>query len=341
MDDILTLEQALALVQHTLVAAGTTPANAAIVADALVAAEAEGLAGHGLSRVPFYAEQVKNGKLDGRATPEVQSDRPGAVRVDACNGFAFPAIRAGIEKGLTLIDEGSSVVGIAVTRSHHAGALGYHVEQVAARGYLGIGFANSPSAMAPWGGQRGTLGTNPIAFACPRQSAPPLVIDLSLSKVARGKVVVAAKSGAPIPEGWALDRDGGPTTDAAAALQGTMIPIGGAKGASLALMVEILSAALTGAHFAFQASSFLQPEGPPPGVGQFFLIISPDAFATGFTARLEVLLTEINNQPGTRLPGARRLARYATARQQGIDIAPALHRELLELAGQNARSGPH
>jgi len=115
-----------------------------------------------------------------------------------------------------------------------------------------------------------------------------------------------------------------------------MIPIGGAKGASLALMVEILSAALTGAHFAFQASSFLNPEGPPPGVGQFFLIISPDAFATGFTGRLEILLAEISKQPGTRLPGARRLGRRAAARQQGIGIAPALHQKLLELAAQEA-----
>ena len=126
---------------------------------------------------------------------------------------------------------------------------------------------NSPKAIAPWGGREGLFGTNPIAFAAPRRAAEPLLIDLSLSKVARGKVMVAAKNGTPIPEGWALDKEGRPTTDAKAALEGTMIPIGDAKGAALVLMVEVLAAALTGANYGFEASSFFTADGPPPGGG--------------------------------------------------------------------------
>ena len=143
----------------------------------------------------------------------------------------------------------------------------------AEHGLIGLIFGNSPKAIAPWGGNRGVFGTNPIAFATPRKTEPPLVIDLSLSKVARGKVMTASESGDAIPEGWALDVEGRPTTDPKAALEGTMLPMGDAKGAALVLMVEILSAALTNANFGFEASSFFSPEGPPPGVGQLLLVL--------------------------------------------------------------------
>jgi len=130
-------------------------------------------------------------------------------------------------------------------------------------GLLALGSTNTPAAMAPWGGRQATFGTNPISFACPRQNHAPLVVDLSLSKVARGKIMLAEKRGEVIPDAWALDRNGRSTTNPKEALAGTMLPIGEAKGAALAFMVEILSAALTSSNFAFQASSFFTPEGLP------------------------------------------------------------------------------
>ena len=191
--------------------------------------------------------------------------------------------------------------------------------------------------MAPWGGSQGTFGTNPIAFACPREAAPPLVIDLSLSEVARGKVMQAAKAGSPIPEGWALDAEGRPTTDPQAALAGTMLPLGGAKGAALALMVEILTGALTGSNLAFEASSFFEAGGPPPRIGQSLLLLDPVVFAgEGFGRRVETLLAAIAAQPGTRLPGERRLAARARARAEGVEIPDALHADLLARAGTAA-----
>jgi (2R)-3-sulfolactate dehydrogenase (NADP+) len=324
----ISIEELRELATQVLVKANTSPENARLVAEALVAADADGLSSHGVSRIPFYADQALSGKVDGQATPQLQVTAAAAIRVDAKDGFAFPAIKLGLERALTVIAD-TGVVGVAVANSHHCGALGYHVEQVAARGQIALCFSNTPSAMAPWGGHKGTFGTNPIAFACPRRHRAPLVIDLSLSKVARGKIMVAQQKGEPIPAGWALDAHGKATTDADAAMAGTMVPSGDAKGAALALMVEILAAALTGANFAYQASSFFTAEGPPPRIGQYFILVNPGAFAgDGFLARIEQLLGEILGQQGTRLPGDRRLAQREQARKQGISLPPTLYQEL-------------
>ncbi|HEX5080116.1 MAG TPA: Ldh family oxidoreductase, partial [Geminicoccaceae bacterium] len=205
---------------------------------------------------------------------------------------------------------------------------------LAERGLIGLIMGNSPGGIAPWGGRRALLGTNPIAFACPRRAAPPLVIDVSLAKVARGKVMLAAQRGEAIADDWALDAEGRPTTDPQAALAGTMLPLGGAKGAALALMVEVLAAALTGAHFAAEASSFFDDRGPPPGVGQFLIALDPGPFSDGtFADRLEVLLGAIEAEPGARLPGARRLALRRKAAADGIEVPAALLGRLRELAG--------
>lgn len=335
MTKTVSMDELLALAHDALVAANTSPENAAIVAEALVAADAEGLSGHGVSRVPFYADQALSGKVDGRAIPVVRVTASGAVHVDARDGFAFPAIRAGLDRALELVGD-AGTVSVAITNSHHSGASGYHVEHVANRGCVALGFTNSPSAVAPWGGHKGTFGTNPIAFACPRKDHPPLVIDLSLSKVARGKIMVAAQKGESIPLGWALDAEGQPTTDANAAMAGTMVPIGEAKGAALAMMVEILTAALTGAHFAYEASSFFTAEGSPPRIGQFFIVIDPRVFAgAGFTARVEELIAEICAQEGTRLPGDRRLAQRAKSRNKGIVVTDSLYQDLVRRAGHD------
>lgn len=333
MSNIVSIEELRELATRALMKANTSPENARLVAEALVAADTDGLSSHGVSRIPFYADQALSGKVNGQATPQLHTTGAAAIRVDAKDGFAYPAIRLGLERALTLV-AGTGIIGVAITNSHHCGALGYHVEQVAMNGYIALGFSNTPSAMAPWGGHKGTFGTNPIAFACPRRSHAPLVIDLSLSKVARGKIMVAQQKGEPIPVGWALDQQGKATTDANAAMAGTMVPLGDAKGAALALMVEILTAALTGANFAYQASSFFTAEGPAPRIGQYFILINPTAFAgEGFLTRVEELLGEILGQQGTRLPGDRRLAQREKSRSRGVSLSPALYQELQRRAG--------
>lgn len=193
-------------------------------------------------------------------------------------------------------------------------------------------FANAPAAMAPWGGAEPVFGTNPIAFAAPRRDAPPLIIDLSLSKVARGKIMAASKAGEPIPEGWALDRNGNPTTDAKAALAGTMVPAGEAKGATLAFMVEILAATLTGANHSFEASSFFDADGPAPGVGQTIIAFSPqEANGRAFADRIEALIGTVLAQDGVRLPGARTRAHRAEAERNGLVVPSRIHSEITAL----------
>jgi (2R)-3-sulfolactate dehydrogenase (NADP+) len=312
---------------RVLVAAGTSPENAEIVAAALVAADIDGIPTHGVWRLPSYADQVRSGKVDGKAVPDVTRPASGLVRVDAKCGFAFPAI----ERGLEAADDGvgaSGIVGVAIGNSHHCGVAGHHVERLAEKQLIGLLFANTPAAIAAAGGRRALFGTNPIAAAFPRREKPPLVVDLSMSVVARAKVATAAQRGEPIPEGWALDAEGRTTADAKAALGGTMLPIGGAKGAALALVVELLATALVGAAFGWEASSFLDAEGPPPRVGQFFLVIDPSAFGTHVLDRIEALCETVLAEPGTRLPGDRRLGTRARLAREGIPVPDALMQEL-------------
>ncbi len=331
---ILALDRLRDLAAEVLEASRTSPANAVIVAEALVAADADGIPSHGVARLPAYAEQAMSGKVDGFADPHVEQTAAAALRVDARDGFAFPAIRLGLTHALDVVAR-TGVVAVAVTRSHHFGEAGLHVEAAARAGFVALAFGNSPAAIAPWGGSRPVFGTNPIAFACPRRAGDPLIVDLSLSRTARGKIALAARRGEPIPAGWALDAAGQPTTDAAAALGGTLLPIEGPKGAALALIVELLAAALTGSHFGFEAGSFFDAHGAPPRVGQLFLVLDPSALgAAGFVDRVETLVAAMVDQPNVRLPGDRRLAARRAARRDGIDVPDGLYEDLRRRAAR-------
>ena len=324
----LTLAEAEDRVAHALVRCRTSAGNARTVARALVAAEADGLKGHGLSRVPTYAAQAKAGKVDGFATPVVTRPRPAVLAIDAAHGFAYPALDQAVA-GLPEVAREQGVAAAPIRRSHHCGAAGHPVERLAETGLVALLFANTPAAMAPWGGAQALLGTNPIAFACPLPGREPIVVDLSLSKVARGNILAAKQRGEPIPEGWALDEAGQPTTDPDAALRGTMLPLGDAKGTALALMVELLAAGLTGATFAADASSFLDAKGPPPGTGQLIVAFDPAALGgADATGRFAALAAAIEAQAGARLPGARRLEARRRARTDGIALSDTLFAEI-------------
>ena len=224
-------------------ASGASPAMASATARALAAAEMDGIASHGASRIPQYCGHLRNGRATGSAIPVVARGSKAAALVDARQGLAFEACALAVREAIARAKE-FGVAYVAVTNSNHFGVAAYHLEAMTQAGLVGLGFGNSPAAMPAWGGTRALLGTNPIAAAFPRRGAEPLVIDLSLSAVARGKIMVAARDGKPIPEGWAIDKDGKPTTDARAALDGSMLPAGGVKGAMLALTVELLVCAL-------------------------------------------------------------------------------------------------
>jgi (2R)-3-sulfolactate dehydrogenase (NADP+) len=313
-DTIISLSDLKALVQAALVANRTSAAAAASVADALVMAEADGQPGHGVSRVPAYAAQSANGKVDGAAVAEVHKVAGGVLRVDARGGFAFPAIDAALQP-LAELAGTQGIAMAAVHRSHHCGVLGWHVERLAARGLVALMVANSPGAMAPWGGRKALFGTNPIAFAAPVPGRDPVVIDLSLSKVARGKIMLAAQKGEGIPGDWALDAAGRPTTDAKAALAGTLLPMADAKGAALAMAIEILAAAVPGALFAYEAPSFLDDKGANPAVGQCIIAIQARAASGGaYGDRIAALVREVAADGEARIPGGRRFESQAQGR---------------------------
>ncbi len=314
--ETLSLDAARALIASALTANGVPDPVARSVATALVAAEAEGQVGHGFSRLEDYVAQVRTGKIKASAEPVLTETSTTGLLIDAGHGFAFPALDVAVARGAKVAFAHGAAT-MAITRSHHCGALSVQVDRIARQGLVGVMMANTPSAIAPWGSGTPIFGTNPIAFAAPRAGRDPLAIDLSLSRVARGKVMHAKKSGQPIPEGWALDRDGNPTTDPEAALAGSMVPIGGAKGTALALMVEIFASVMTAANPSYAASSFFAAEGPPPGVGQFLMAFQP---SVGFGDRLEALLSEIEALEGTRLPGARRAKAIADAEINGIAV---------------------
>lgn len=335
----LTLAEAEALCARALIASNTSEANAALTARALVAAEADGQRGHGLSRIPSYAAQARSGKVDGHAKPLLEQITPALIRVDARSGFAFPAIDLVCER-LPGMARDFGVAAAGIHHSHHLGQAGAHAERLANEGLVALVFSNTPKAISFWGGQKPMMGTNPIAFAVPRSGHEPLVIDMSLSKVARGKIMAAQRAGESIPNSWALDAAGQPTTDADAAMQGSMLPIGDAKGAALVLMVEILSAALTGSHFGYEASSFFDGEGKSPNVGHLLIAIDPEmASGGGFANRLADILGELDGTNGARLPGSSRLAKRARAVSEGLEIAPALYADITAIIGAGEKRG--
>ena len=300
-------KEAWDLAFNALVNNKTSESNAKEVADALISAEFDGQSGHGLSRIPSYVEQLTSGKVNGNEAPLMLSSNGSVIRIDANNGFAYPAISLAL-KEISSTCKKFGIAAASISRSHHFGQAGRHVEILAENGLIGLMFGNTPKAIPPWGGTKALFGTNPIAFSTPRDHEPPLVIDMSLSKVARGKVMVANQQNEKIPEGWAIDSDGKPTTDPKKALAGAMLPIGDAKGSALALMVEILAAGLTGSNFGFEASSFLNAEGDSPGVGQLIIAIDPSFFSgERFSERTETIVDAILEQPATRLPGNTRL----------------------------------
>lgn len=329
----LSLDQLRELARGALARAGADPVMASTTAEALIYAEARGLASHGLSRVAQYIAHLSNRRADGRAQPRIVASRGGAVLISAAAGLAYPACALAITEAIARARE-FGVALASVTDSHHYGVAAFHLAPVADAGMVGVALSNSPSAMPVAGGKRPLLGTNPIAAVFPRRSEAALQIDLSLSEVARGKLMVAAKEGRPIPLGWALDADGNPTTDPRAGLEGSMLAMGGTKGAMLALVVELLVTSLSGAALGFEASSFFVDEGNRPRLGHAFLVIDPDALGGRdvYDERIETLIAAMTAEKSVRLPGARREALALTAAAEGIDISPQLHDQLVTLA---------
>jgi len=314
------------LARKALLRAGAHDEMAETAAQHLVRAEEQGLPTHGMSRVPFYCSMLRSGRADGKARPSMAADKAAVCLIDNADGLPYESAAWAIEEVIQRARRNG--IGFAgIRNSAHVGVLGIHLLKVAEANMVGVAFTNSPAAIPAWGGKKALFGTDPVAFAFPRKGAQPIVVDLALTTVTRGKIMVAMQKGEKIPEGWALDRHGKPTTDPKEAIErGTLFPIGGTKGAMLALAFELVCAALTGAAIGPEADSFFSEQGNKPRIGQVFLAIDPGALAgmEKYFERVETVVRCMLADEGVRLPGAKRFASEKKLQREGIEVADDL-----------------
>lgn len=305
---------------------GAAPAQAVDLARAVAWAEARGNRICGLYYLESYCQQLTSGRVDGRAEPEVTRPRPGTVRVDARFGFAQTAFARALPEALAAARECGTAV-LAVSHAHTCTALGYFTEQAAQAGVLCFGATNASPIVAPPGGKRRVIGTNPVAFAVPDGAGGlAMSFDQSTTAVALGKITMAKAAGEKIPMGWALDAEGKPTTDPEAALAGSLASAGGYKGWGFGLMAELLAAAMTGSTLSQDVKPLKAPEGAPHDLGQFYILIDPGTEPT-FFERLARLAEAVMADGAGRIPGQRK------AVMDVVDVPEALVAQLEALAG--------
>lgn len=275
------------------------------VAKAVRRAEETGNVICGLYYLESYCLQLTSGRVKGQVEPEVSTPKPASVKSDAKFGFA----QAAFARGLPVAIEAAKTNGtasFAVANAHTCTSLGFFTEQIAAQGLIGIGFTNASPVVAPPGGNKAVIGTNPIAMSVPGQGAPAMHFDFSTSAVALGKITMAKAAGEDIPLGWAVDAEGNATTDPTAALGGALVSVGGYKGWGFGLMAEVLAAGMTGSVNSLNVSGLKLPDGPPHGLGQFYLLLDPGTYTDAFVDRFATVADAVAQQEGARIPGAQR-----------------------------------
>ncbi|SDW51525.1 delta1-piperideine-2-carboxylate reductase [Pseudomonas syringae] len=330
----LSFQQLTALLRQIFLTHGTSPDVADVLAENCASAQRDGAHSHGIFRMPGYVSSLASGWVDGKAVPVVEDVGAAFVRVDACNGFAQPALAA--SRSL-LIDKARSagIAILAIRSSHHFAALWPDVEPFAEQGLVALSMVNSMTCVVPHGASRPLFGTNPIAFAAPRAGGEPIVFDLATSAIAHGDVQIAAREGRSLPTGMGVDRDGQPTEDPRAILDGgALLPFGVHKGSALSMMVELLAAGLTGGNFSFEFDWSKHPGAQTPWTGQLVIVIDPDkGSGQPFAQRSEELVRQLHGAGQQRLPGERRYSERARSMAQGITIAQHDFERLQALAG--------
>jgi len=321
---ILTLEQVDDLARRALAACGASGQQLELAVQSVVDAECDGIRTVGLGYLPLYCGHLQVGKINREAQPSHAKIAPSALRSLADSGFAHAAF-AEAEADFYALASQQGIAALSIVDSYSAGVVGWFVQRMAGAGLIGLGFANSPSSVAPAPGASPFFGTNPMAFAIPRVDKDPLIADMATSQVALVTIKKAAAEGRSIPVGWGYDKDGNDTTDAAAVVNGgALAPAGGYKGMLLGLLVDLLGGILSGPHCSFQAPVFKNNTGGEPKVGQFFIAISPGGLTPGgnsaYGERLEIMLAALANEPGVRLPGARRHEFRLRAETEGVEV---------------------
>ena len=330
MDTELSQDQALELAVKKLTAAGASKENALPLAKGIIQAELDGIKSHGFHYLPIYCLHLSCNKVKGDASPKSNHKSNVALSVDADNGFAHRAISIGFEDLVPAAKE-NGIASLGISNSYNCGVLGYHTKKLAQEKLIGIGFTNAPASIAPLGGIKPVIGTNPFSVAIYNHGSVKILIDQSASVVAKSEIAVRSKSGEAIPTGWAFGPDGNDTTDPSVALKGTMAPSGGYKGFGVGLFVEIMAACLTGSSLGIEASSFADDTGGPPGTGQFFIAINPDMFSTDFESKISSLINAVEAQENARLPGSKRMSNAEENSNAAITIKEELYNKILSI----------
>ena len=291
--------------QAALLKHGAGQGQAEAVAKAVARAEALGNIICGLYYLESYCTQLTSGRVDGTVEPLVTTPRPGSVMSDARFGFAQPAFAAALPTALDAARV-NGVATLSIAHSHTCTSLGYFTEQIGEAGLIGLGFTNASPIVAPPGGNKAVIGTNPFAMSVPGNGELAMHFDFSTSAVALGKITMAKAAGESIPLGWAVDADGNPTTDPEAALKGALVSAGGYKGWGFGLMVELLAAGMTGSVNSLDVKGLKLPDGKPHDLGQFYILIDPTTHGDHFADRFARVADAVAAQEGARIPGANR-----------------------------------
>lgn len=333
MSMVIKFDDLISLTARALTLQGMSARNAQIVAYSIVASDRDGSPTRGVLRLPDYISSLQSGWVDGNAVPQVERAASAVLRVDACNGFAQVALDAARDQIVALANQNGVGV-LSIYNSHHYTSLYPDIEPLAERGLIALAFVNSRSYIVPSGGATKLFGTNPMAFACPREGAAPLIWDQSSSVMSRGDVQFAARMGRSLPAGVGLDASGQPTVDPHAVLAGgAFLPFGGHKGSLIAMMVELMAAAATGGRFGFEDEASKFPGATTSHAGELIIAIDPARTAgRDFSERVEALLQRIVKNGHARLPGDRRNAARFMAMRDGIVLDDDVYKLLHQLA---------
>jgi len=328
----MTLAEAHSLALNCLLANGLDKINATAIADRMIEAEADICHSHGLFRLPWYVSGVTSGRVNGSAKPTVEQLAPAVIRVDGDNGYAPLAQRMAHRPLLDCARE-NGIAALAITNMYHIAAIWPEVEALAIDGLCAIAVTAAYPYVAPAGGLKALFGTNPMGFAWPRKGQPPMVFDQASSSMARGEIMIAARDGHAVPETAGIGPNGEATTDPNVVLAGAQLGFGGYKGASLAMMIELLAGPLIGQFLSVESAQDDAGRGGPPKGGELIIAFDPAKFgdATGFLEHGEKLFTEMLSQKGTRLPGARRFDSRKRTLTEGIQVPSSLHQDILAL----------
>ena len=303
----LTLNEILELAKKTLLANGCDEENASILADTIMRAERDGSVSHGLFRLPAYVAGLKSKKINGKARPELENVAPSIIKVLGNNAVAPMVLSLGLPAVIDLAKKNGVAV-LAIKNSHHMAALWPETEAIAEAGLVGIACTSYKPAVAPAGATKPLYGTNPISFAWPRPGKTPVVYDMATASMAMGEVQIAKREGHKVPPGTGLTKDGKETTDPGEIADGGVIlPFGGYKGSSIAMMVELLAGALIGENFSFETAAKDNNDGGPPSGGEFIIAISPEKISgEGWDKHADEFFNKMSAMDGVRLPGERR-----------------------------------